>query len=222
MTLNTIIDHTLLKNIATEADIKTLCLEAKKYDFASVCISPIWVKTAADLLMGTTVKVCTVIGFPHGTTTTATKAFETADAIGNGAEEVDMVIALGKLKEGDFPYVEQDIRAVVRAADGKALVKVIIETCDLTEVEKIKACELARNAGADFVKTSTGFSGGGATEADVRLMRETVGNSMGVKASGGIRSKDTAEKMVAAGASRLGTSCSLDIVSKGCIALRCI
>lgn len=212
MTLNTIIDHTLLKNIATEADIKTLCLEAKKYDFASVCISPIWVKTAADLLMGTTVKVCTVIGFPHGTTTTATKAFETADAIGNGAEEVDMVIALGKLKEGDFPYVEQDIRAVVRAADGKALVKVIIETCDLTEVEKIKACELARNAGADFVKTSTGFSGGGATEADVRLMRETVGNSMGVKASGGIRSKDTAEKMVAAGASRLGTSCSLDIV----------
>ncbi|MBY6267717.1 deoxyribose-phosphate aldolase, partial [Parageobacillus thermoglucosidasius] len=181
------IDHTLLKADTTKAQIVKLCEEAKQYGFASVCVNPTWVATAAELLKGTDVKVCTVIGFPLGANTPETKAFETKNAIENGATEVDMVINIGALKDGNDDLVERDIRAVVEAAKGKALVKVIIETCLLTEEEKVRACQLAVKAGADYVKTSTGFSTGGATTEDVALMRKTVGPNIGVKASGGVR-----------------------------------
>jgi len=212
MELHQLIDHTILKPEATEAQVKQICEEAMEYSFASVCISPLWVDYAKKLLKKSTVKVCTVIGFPHGTNTTQTKAFETKEAIANGADEVDMVISIGKLKDKDYDYVLNDIKAVVEAAKGEALVKVIIETCLLTEDEKIKACELSKEAGADFVKTSTGFAGGGANTADVGLMRKTVGPNMGVKASGGIGSQADAKAMVLAGATRLGTSRSISIV----------
>lgn len=212
-TIAKMIDHTLLKADATKEQIEKLCGEAKQYDFASVCVNPVWVKESANYLQGTDVKVCTVIGFPLGATTTETKAFETKNAIENGATEVDMVINIGALKIGDNDLVEQDIRAVVAAAKGKALTKVIIETCLLTDEEKVRACELSVKAGADFVKTSTGFSTGGATVEDIALMRKTVGPTIGVKASGGVRSADDAKKMIDAGATRIGASSGIAIVN---------
>lgn len=206
------IDHTLLKADATREEIVTLAKEAKKYSFASVCVNPTWVRTAAEILADTpAVKVCTVIGFPLGATTPETKAFETKNAIENGANEIDMVINIAALKDNQDDLVETDIRAVVEAAQGKALVKVIIETCLLTNEEKVKACELSVKAGADFVKTSTGFSTGGATVEDIRLMRKTVGPKIGVKASGGVRSREDALAMVEAGATRIGASSGVSI-----------
>ena len=206
------IDHTLLKTDAQRADVAKFIEEAKAYHFASVCVSPIWVSYVSEALRDTGIKTCTVIGFPQGATPSAVKAFETKQAVADGADEVDMVIAVGRLKDGDDAYVKADIEAVVRAARGKALTKVIIETCLLTDEEKRRACLLAKEAGADFVKTSTGFAAGGATAADVRLMRESVGEAMGVKAAGGIRSRADAEAMIAAGAARLGTSSGVKIV----------
>ncbi|MBG9448603.1 deoxyribose-phosphate aldolase [Cytobacillus firmus] len=207
------IDHTLLKADATKDQIEKICAEAKEYNFASVCVNPTWVTLSSDLLNGTEVKVCTVIGFPLGASTPETKAFETKNAIENGATEVDMVINIGALKGGDNELVERDIRAVVDAAKGKALTKVIIETCLLTEEEKVRACELSVKAGADFVKTSTGFSTGGATAEDIALMRKTVGPDLGVKASGGVRSAEDAQKMIEAGATRIGASSGAAIVN---------
>lgn len=207
-----LIDHTVLKADAREADVEKICKEALEYNFASVCINPSYVALAAKLLKGSEVKVCTVIGFPLGATTSNVKAFETEDAILNGAHEVDMVINIGKLKDGNYDYVREDIKAVVEAAKDKVLTKVIIETCLLTDEEKIKACELSKEAGADFVKTSTGFSTGGATPADIKLMRTTVGAEMGVKASGGVRNIDDAEAVILNGATRIGASSSIDIV----------
>ncbi len=207
------IDHTLLKADAKKEDIEKLCEEANRHGFASVCINPALVKQASEFLRGSEVKVCTVIGFPLGATVTEVKAFETKIAIDHGATEVDMVINIGALKDGDFDAVEKDIRAVVASAQGKALVKVIIETSLLTDKEKKKACELAVSAGADYVKTSTGFSAGGATEADVTLMRQTVGPKIGVKASGGVRSQQDAMTMIKAGATRIGASSSISIVT---------
>ena len=212
MELAKYIDHTLLKTDAQRADVTKLIEEAKAYHFASVCVSPIWVSYVSEALRDTGIKTCTVIGFPQGATPSAVKAFETKQAVADGADEVDMVIAIGRLKDGDDAYVKADIEAVVRAAHGKALTKVIIETCLLTDEEKRRACLLAKEAGADFVKTSTGFAAGGATAADVRLMRESVGEAMGVKAAGGIRSRADAEAMLAAGATRLGTSSGVKIV----------
>ena len=205
------IDHTILKPEATEKEVEKLCKEALEYNFASVCINPSMVEKAAEMLKGSDVKVCTVIGFPLGATTTEVKAFETEDVIKKGATEVDMVINVGKLKEGNLGYVKKDIEAVVNAAKGKALTKVIIETCLLTDEEKVTACKLSKEAGADFVKTSTGFSTGGATAKDIKLMRETVGEELGVKASGGVRSLEDAELMIENGASRIGASASIAI-----------
>ena len=212
MELAKYIDHTLLRTDARRGDVEKFVEEAKAHRFASVCVSPIWVAFASQALRGSGVKTCTVIGFPQGATPSAVKAFETKQAIADGAEEVDMVIAVGRLKDGDDAYVKADIEAVVAAAKGKALTKVIIETCLLTDEEKRRACRLAKEAGADFVKTSTGFSVGGATAADVKLMRESVGEGVGVKASGGVRSRADAEAMLAAGATRLGTSSGVQIV----------
>ena len=206
------IDHTLLKTDAQRADVTKLIEEAKAYHFASVCVSPIWVSYVSEALRDTGVKTCTVIGFPQGATPSAVKAFETKQAVADGADEVDMVIAVGRLKDSDDAYVKADIEAVVQAAGGKALTKVIIETCLLTDEEKRRACLLAKEAGADFVKTSTGFAAGGATAADVKLMRESVGEAMGVKAAGGVRTRADAEAMLAAGATRLGTSSGVKIV----------
>ena len=206
------IDHTLLKTDAQRADVAKLIEEAKAYHFASVCVSPIWVSYVSEALRDTGIKTCTVIGFPQGATPSAVKAFETKQAVADGADEVDMVIAVGRLKDSDDAYVKADIEAVVQAVGGKALTKVIIETCLLTDEEKRRACLLAKEAGADFVKTSTGFAAGGATAADVRRMRECVGETMGVKAAGGIRSRADAEAMLAAGATRLGTSSGVKIV----------
>ena len=208
------IDHTLLKTDAQRADVAKLIEEAKAYHFASVCVSPIWVSYVSEALRDTGIKTCTVIGFPQGATPSAVKAFETKQAVADGADEVDMVIAVGKLKDGDDAYVKADIEAVVRAARGKALTKVIIETCLLTDEEKRRACLLAKEAGADFVKTSTGFAAGGATAADVKLMRESVGEAVGVKAAGGVRTRADAEAMLAAGATRLGTSSGVKIVEE--------
>jgi deoxyribose-phosphate aldolase len=208
------IDHTLLKPEATKQQIEKLCQEAKQYGFYSVCVNPIWVKEAANQLKNSNVKVCTVIGFPLGATTSEVKVFETLNAIDNGASEVDMVIAIGKLKAGEYAGVQHDITAVVNASNGKALVKVIIETCLLTDQEKVKVCQLAVDAGVDYIKTSTGFSTGGAKIEDIRLMRKIVGNDIGVKASGGIRDRETALKMIEAGASRIGTSASIAIVTQ--------
>jgi deoxyribose-phosphate aldolase len=207
-----LIDHTLLKPDATREQIVRLAEEAKKYDFASVCVNPVWVPQVCEILKETDVKVCTVIGFPLGATTPETKAFETRNAIENGATEVDMVINIGLLKSGRYEEVEEDIRAVTKAVEGKALTKVIIETCLLTDEEKVRACEIAARAGADFVKTSTGFSTGGATVEDVALMRKTVGDDLGVKASGGVRSLEDLMKMVDAGANRIGTSSGVKIM----------
>jgi len=207
------IDHTALKPDTTRDMIVGLCEEAKEYRFASVCVNPTWVSLCAELLKeAPEVKVCTVIGFPLGANTPELKAYETTNAIENGATEVDMVINVGALKDKNDQLVEQDIRAVVEAAKGKALVKVIIETCLLTEEEKVRACKLSVKAGADFVKTSTSFSTGGATAEDIALMRKTVGPELGVKASGGIRSYADVEKMLQAGACRIGASAGVSIV----------
>lgn len=214
MTMNRMIDHTNLKPEAKKEDILKLINEAKEHHFASVCVNPTWVDLAAKELKGTDVKVCTVIGFPLGANTMETKAFETKDAIEKGAEEVDMVINVSKLKDGEYDDVKADISGVVEAAKGKALVKVIIETCLLTNEEKEIACNLAKEAGADYVKTSTGFSNGGATVEDVALMAKTVGQNMGVKASGGVRTKKDATAMIEAGATRLGASSGVEIVSE--------
>lgn len=206
------IDHTLLKQDATEDQIRKLCQEALEYSFASVCINPSYVPFCSELLKGSSVKVCTVIGFPLGAASTRSKAFEAKDAIENGALEVDMVINVGAVKSGNWDFVQSDIESVVAAAKGKALVKVIIETCLLTDEEKVHVCKICKSAGADFVKTSTGFSTGGATVEDVQLMRQVVGPEMGVKASGGIRDAASASAMINAGANRLGTSAGIAIV----------
>ncbi|HAP3558686.1 TPA: deoxyribose-phosphate aldolase [Enterococcus faecalis] len=213
MELNRMIDHTILKPEATEAAVQKIIDEAKEYNFFSVCINPCWVAFASEQLADTDVVVCTVIGFPLGANTPEVKAYEAADAIKNGANEVDMVINIGALKSQQYDHVRQDIQGVVDAAKGKALVKVIIETALLTDEEKVKACELAKEAGADFVKTSTGFSTGGAKVADIRLMRETVGPDMGVKASGGVHNAEEALAMIEAGATRIGASTGVAIVS---------
>lgn len=209
-----IIDHTILKAETTPEDVKKVCREAKENNFASVCINPCYVKLAAEELKGTNVKVCTVIGFPLGANSSDVKAYETKKAIEDGAQEVDMVINIGMLKAKELDYVKKDIEAVVNAAKGNALVKVIIETCLLTDEEKEIACRLSVEAGADFVKTSTGFSKWGAKEEDVRLMRSVVGNEKGVKASGGVHSFEDAVKMIEAGANRIGASSSLKIIGK--------
>lgn len=206
------IDHTILKANASEEDVLKIIEEAKKYEFFSVCVNPYWVALAHEKLAGTKVSTCTVIGFPLGANTSEVKAYETKDAIANGADEVDMVLNVGAMKSKQYKKVLKDIEAVVQAADGKALVKVIIETALLTDEEKVKACEMAKEAGADFVKTSTGFSTGGATVEDVKLMRSTVGPDMGVKASGGIHNKEEAQAMVDAGATRIGTSAGVSIM----------
>jgi deoxyribose-phosphate aldolase len=207
------IDHTLLKPDATSDKIAQLCFEARKYHFASVCVNPTHVKLCADLLKGSEVKVCTVIGFPLGATSAEVKAFETRDALDNGATEIDMVINIGALKAGETELVARDIRGVVEVAHAAgALVKVIIETALLTDEEKVIACLLAKEAGANYVKTSTGFSGGGATVHDIALMRQTVGPTLGVKASGGIHTHEEAEALVAAGATRIGASAGVKII----------
>ena len=212
--LSRMIDHTILKADATKDEVQALCKEAKEYNFASVCINPSNISVAKRELQGTDVKVCTVIGFPLGANVTEVKKFETKVAIEDGATEVDMVMNIGKLKEEDYDYVLKDIEAVVEAAKGKAIVKVILETCLLNDEEKKVACLLSKKAGANFVKTYTGFSIGGATEEDIRLMRETVGEEMGVKASGGVRTYSDAIKMINAGATRIGASASINIVNK--------
>ncbi|MCZ0717358.1 deoxyribose-phosphate aldolase [Aerococcus kribbianus] len=210
--LNKYIDHTQLQADASQADIEKLIEEAKTYHFFSVCIQPTWVKYASQILSDSDVKVCTVIGFPLGANTSATKAFETKDAIENGADEIDMVINIGQLKSGEKDAVQADIQAVVDAAQGK-LVKVIIETCLLSKDEIVTACELAKAAGADFVKTSTGFSTGGAKAEDVKLMKDTVGDALQVKASGGIHTKEEALTMIENGANRLGMSKGIAIIN---------
>jgi deoxyribose-phosphate aldolase len=210
-----LIDHTALKPETSEADIRTLCDEARRYCFASVCVNPCYVLLASELLRGSPVAVCTVLGFPLGATATPVKALEAEQAIRDGASELDMVLNIGWLRSKRYDAVEADVRAVVevaRKAPRRVLTKVILETALLDDPEKIVACVLAQNAGADFVKTSTGFSKGGATAADVALMRRVVGARMGVKASGGVRSRQDAEAMIAHGATRIGASASVEIV----------
>ena len=214
MNLEKYIDHTILKPDADEAAVIKLCREAKEYGFASVCVNPYYTKLVHEELKGSGVKTCVVIGFPLGANTKAVKAFETKEAMENGAEEVDMVINIGALKDKKYAVVKEDIEAVTKTAKGKAIVKVIIETCLLTDEEKVTACTIAKEAGADFVKTSTGFSTGGATENDVKLMRETVGDDIGVKASGGIRNFKTAIAMIEAGANRIGASAGISIIEE--------
>lgn len=213
MNVEKYIDHTLLKATATRKDIEQLCAEANACHFASVCVNPVNVALAHELLLGSDVDVCTVIGFPLGANTPSVKAFETTQAIADGADEVDMVINIGAAKAHDWDTVLKDIQAVVKAANG-VLVKVIIETCYLTDEEKVKACELSVEAGADFVKTSTGFGTGGATKEDVALMKKTVGDNAQVKASGGIRDKKAFEEMIAAGATRIGCSAGMKIIEE--------
>ena len=203
-------DHTILKADAGKEAVKKICEEALEYDFMSVCVNGYYTAYVAELLKGSDVKVCTVVGFPLGQMSSKAKAMEAWLAVEDGAQEIDMVINVGALKDGDYDKVLKDIKEV-KAACGEALLKVIIETCLLTDEEKVKACELSKEAGADFVKTSTGFSTAGATPEDVALMRKTVGEEMGVKASGGIRDKETAQRMTEAGASRLGTSATIAI-----------
>ncbi len=207
------IDHTLLKPDANREQIAKVCREAVEYNFCSVCVNPFWVPTVATLLQGSSVKVCSVIGFPLGATTPRTKAMEAEEAIAQGANEIDMVLNIGALKSGDYDGVLNDIKAVVKSAQGKAIVKVILETGLLNEAEKIKACQLSVEAGANFVKTSTGFGPGSATVEDISLMRRVVGPEIGVKASGGVRDYDTAVAMIKAGASRIGTSSGIQIIT---------
>jgi len=205
------IDSTVLKANATMQDIKDLCSDAAEYKFKSVCINPTWIPLAKELLKGSGVLVCTVIGFPLGAMTTNAKVFEAKDAVEAGADEVDMVINIGKLKSKEFDYVEEEIRRIKEAV-GDHTLKVIIETCLLTDEEKEIACKLSKSAGADFVKTSTGFSTGGAKVADIALMRKTVGPEMGVKASGGVSTKEFMEELIENGATRIGTSHGVDLV----------
>lgn len=212
MNINKLIDHTALKPNTNKESILKLIAEAKTYDFASVCVNPCWVALAHQELKNTDVKVCTVIGFPLGANTTEVKVFETKDAIEKGAQEIDMVINIAMLKDKEYDYVENELHQIVEAAKDKAIVKVIIETCLLTDEEKIKACELSQKAGADFVKTSTGFSTGGATVHDIALMRKTVGAEMGVKASGGVHTHEEALAMVEAGATRIGASAGVKLL----------
>lgn len=211
MKLNKYIDHTLLKADATFDNIKVLCEEAKAHDFASVCVNGYWVKTCAELLAGSDVKVCTVIGFPLGAMSSAVKAFETADAIAHGAKEVDMVLNIGEMKAGHYDVVKADVQAVVEAAKENC-VKVILENCLLSKDEIVKACELCMEAGAAFVKTSTGFSTSGATIEDVKLMKDTVKDVCKVKAAGGVRTPQDLEAMIQAGADRIGTSAGVSLV----------
>lgn len=211
MKYNKLIDHTFLKQDATPEQIISLCNEAKQFDFMSVCVNPAYVPLAAECLKGSTVKVCTVIGFPLGMNLTRTKIDEASLAIKQGADEIDMVINVGMLKSGNSDYVKEEIKLLKEVA-GHRILKVIIETCLLTDEEKILACKIAKEAGADFVKTSTGFSTGGATVHDVELMRKTVGPDMGVKASGGVRTHEDLLAMVEAGASRIGTSNGTKII----------
>ena len=211
MGLNKYIDHTILKATASNADVQKLCAEAIEHKFYSVCVNGCYVADAKHLLQGTDVKVAAVVGFPLGAMTTAAKVFEAKEAVENGASEIDMVINVAKLKDGEFEYVENEIRQIKEAIRDNVL-KVIIETCYLTDEEKVKACELSLVAKADFVKTSTGFGTGGATYEDVKLMKSVVGDNAKVKASGGVRDKETAEKYVELGAERLGTSSGIDIV----------
>lgn len=213
MKINKYIDHTLLKAPATSEQIKELCLQAKEHDFASVCVNTCYVALAKEILRDTDVKVCCVVGFPLGAMATVSKAFETKQAIKDGATEIDMVINIGAAKEGNWKYVEDDIRAVVQAAQGN-VVKVIIETCLLTDEEKVKACKCAINAKAHFVKTSTGFSTAGATIEDVKLMRKTVKDKCLVKAAGGVRNLKDAMAMIEAGADRLGCSAGITIMEE--------
>ncbi len=205
-------DHTILKPDASKEAVLQVCREALEHNFASVCVSQYRTALAAEQLKGSDVKVCTVTGFPLGAVSTRVKVFETEEALKDGAQEIDMVINIGALKDGDYAYVLEDIRAVKNACADRAILKVIIEACLLTDEEKKKACMLSVEAGADFVKTSTGFSTGGAAAADVALMKNTVGNRAKVKASGGIRDKETAQRMIEAGADRLGTSAAVKIV----------
>lgn len=213
MELNRYFDHTLLKPDATSAGIEKLCSEAKQYQFASVCVNPDFVSLAAKLLKDSGVAVCTVIGFPLGANVPEIKALEAKRAVLDGATEVDMVINVSKAKDGDFDYVEKEIR-LIKESIGNILLKVILETCLLTDEEIVKACIASKNAGADYVKTSTGFSKGGATVHAVKLMRETVGQDLGVKASGGIHTKEEALAMIEAGASRIGASASVAIMNE--------
>lgn len=213
MNVKKMIDHTLLKPETKKEEITKLCEEAKQFGFASVVVNPAWVKTASDMLKGTEVKTCTVIGFPLGANTPEVKAFEAKNAVENGATEVDTVINIGALKDKNDDLVERDIRAVVEAVRGKALVKVIIEACLLTDEEKVRVCQLAVKAGSDYVKTSTGFSLHGATFEDVALMRKTVGSTIGVKASGGVRNHNDLKQMVEIGATRIGTSSGVALFS---------
>lgn len=215
MNISDYIDHTLLKPAATIQQITQLCAEAAEYNFASVCINSTHMALAARLLASANVQVCTVVGFPLGANVTSVKVFETEQAIRDGATEIDMVINIGALKDGNHSQVEQDIAAVVNAAHAQnAICKVIIETALLTDDEKVAVCKLAQSAGAEYVKTSTGFSSGGATPEDVALMRQTVGPDMGIKAAGGVRSLADAQKMIAAGATRLGASAGIKIVTE--------
>ena len=211
MGLNKYIDHTILKATASSSDVQKLCEEAIEHEFYSVCVNGCYVADAKHLLQGTDVKIAAVVGFPLGAMTTAAKVFEAKEAVENGASEIDMVINVAKLKDGEFEYVENEIRQI-KEAIGDNVLKVIIETCYLTDEEKVKACELSLVAKADFVKTSTGFGTGGATYEDVKLMKSVVGDNAKVKASGGVRDKETAQKYVNLGAERLGTSSGIDIV----------
>ena len=211
MGLNKYIDHTILKATASGTDVQKLCEEAIEHEFYSVCVNGCYVADAKQLLQGTDVKVAAVVGFPLGAMTTAAKVFEAKEAVENGASEIDMVINVAKLKDGEFKYVENEIRQI-KEAIGDNVLKVIIETCYLTDEEKVKACELSLAAKADFVKTSTGFGTDGATYEDVKLMKSVVGDNAKVKASGGVRDKETAQKYIDLGAERLGTSSGIDIV----------
>jgi deoxyribose-phosphate aldolase len=215
MNLAKYIDHTVLKPATTKEEVIKVCSEAKEYGFFSVCINPYYVKLVKEELDGSDVKVCSVIGFPLGASVSTIKSAEAAQAIADGADEIDMVINLAALKNRDYDYVLADIRAVAEVCKGNALLKVIIETCLLTDEEKVKACELAVEAGTDFVKTSTGFSSGGATADDIALMRKTVGKDIGVKASGAVRDNATAILMINSGATRIGASASIAIVTGG-------
>ena len=210
-----LIDHTLLKADASARQVHALCAEALRHGFASVCVNPVWVPLASDLLKGSLVRTCTVVGFPLGASSTRVKAFEAETALREGAQEVDMVLAIGPVKSADWARVAQDLKAVRAAVPAPAVLKVILETCLLTDEEKVQACTLALEAGLNFVKTSTGFSTGGATETDVALMRRSVGTRMGVKASGGIRTYEAALAMVLAGATRLGLSASVAVAQGG-------
>ncbi len=207
------IDHTLLYPFATSQEIENLCSEAHQWNFMSVCVNPFYVSLAKRLLMGSKVKVCTVIGFPLGATTPPTKVFETREVIKSGADEVDMVICLGALKSGQYGIVAEDIRGVVMAAESR-IVKVIIETCYLTREEKLQAVQLAMEEGAHFIKTSTGFGTTGATAEDIQLIKQVVGNNMGIKAAGGIKNLTTALYLIEAGATRIGTSRGVDIIQE--------